>query len=68
MARFTPGAHRHGYYITLTDKEEGALKYHEYALVTNGAYKRGDYFEIKDPNGSVIDPIQVGRALEKFGV
>ncbi|MCC2817124.1 hypothetical protein DXC92_02845 [Clostridiales bacterium TF09-2AC] len=63
-----PGAHKHGYYITLTEREQELLKKHGYQLVTNLFYSPGDFYEILDPQGVIVDPMYIGKILEKLGV
>lgn len=63
-----PGLHKHGYYITLTEREQKALKLNHYTLVTNFWYSPGDFYEILDPKGNIVDPIYLGKILEKLGI
>lgn len=63
-----PGAHKHGYYITLTEREQEVLKRNHYQLVTNLFYSPGDFYEILDPHGVIVDPVYLGKILEKLGV
>ena len=63
-----PGAHKHGYYITLTEREQELLKKHGYQLVTNLFDSPGDFYEILDPQGVIVDPMYIGKILEKLGV
>ena len=65
-AAFKPGAHRHGYVISLTEKEEHYLRYKGYTLVTNMFYKKGDFFEVS-LDGRIIDPIELGKILKEGG-
>lgn len=67
-AVFVPGAHKHGYIIRLTEKETAYLIYRGCTLNTNMWYKKGDYFEILSSNGSVMDPIAIGKMLQEGGL
>lgn len=42
------GAHKHGYYISLTAREQGLLIRGGYKLITNLFYSPGDFYEILD--------------------
>lgn len=63
-----PGAHKHGYYISLTEREQEVLRRNHYNLVTNLFYSPGDFYEILDPDGVIVDPMYLGKILEKLGV
>lgn len=66
VATVTPGAHKHGYYYTLSDMEQGILLSNGYRLNTNLFYKRGGFYEIPDPKGAVVNPIELGVILQRL--
>lgn len=61
------GAHKHGYYISMTEREQELLRRNKYTLVTNVFYSPGDFYEILDPNGVIVDPMYLGKILEALG-
>ncbi|WP_433635848.1 hypothetical protein [Kluyvera georgiana] len=65
-ASVTPGWHKHGYVYSLNSIEQKLLCDHGYKLVTNGWYRKGDFYEILDPKGRVVEPDELMLILKKL--